>query len=258
MNWLEKKQRKYAVWLGKTFRALPKPKIPVMAVFCDFEGHYTGLIEAEKYAESGTDRLLALLKKHQLEITFDTVAELCISHPDRVKKVLAGGHEIACHAWRHEIPKNLSKTAIHDMLAQAQRSFKTLNIEVKGFRSPQSAWSMALIKALPDYGYEWNTERGNQRNAYYISKDILRLEVATDDWHIVINNNPTDMFATWWKLIEEVKKQGGILCFGIHEWIVGQYDEYAEQLDQFLGQAKQVLSIKKIGDIVQECKGLAK
>ena len=257
MNWLEKKQRKYAVWFGKTFRAYPKPQQSMMAIFCDFEGHYTGLTDAEQFAESGTDKLLSILRKHQLQITFDTVAELCISHPERVKKVIADGHEIACHAWRHETPKNLSAAEIDNMLANAQRCFKQLDLQVKGFRSPQSAWSMSLIKALPKYHYEWSAERGNQRNAYRISKDIIRLEVATDDWPIAAGTaEPEILFKYWKDLAIETKQQGGIICFGIHEWIVGKYDEYANQLDSFLQQAKQILPVKKMGDIVGEHKEL--
>lgn len=50
----------------------------------------------------GLDGLLALLAAHRLRATFAVPAVMAAAFPERIRAVLAGGHEVAAHGFRHE------------------------------------------------------------------------------------------------------------------------------------------------------------
>jgi peptidoglycan/xylan/chitin deacetylase (PgdA/CDA1 family) len=253
-KWFDKKQKR---WLQKS--AMKSRSFEnnyngvVIGLFCDFEGHYTGLEDGINFAESGTDLLLSILKKHDLKITFDAVADLCVSHPERVKKVVDAGHEIASHACFHETPRNLDRKQVAEMLEKAQQRYTDFGLKVTGFRSPESGWSMALVKELPKHGFTWSAERGKLNVPYQLTPELVRIDVAADDWPIVVGQaTAEEMFASWESKVEKIAQAGGgVICFGVHEWIVGRYEDYAQGLDKFIEKMLSSGQVKfsKMGDI---------
>jgi len=88
-----------------------KPEI-VNALSVDVEEYYHALIFQEgtkkvvglslrSRVEASVDRVLALLGTLGIRATFFILGEVADGHPMVVKKIAAGGHEIACHSFRH-------------------------------------------------------------------------------------------------------------------------------------------------------------
>jgi peptidoglycan/xylan/chitin deacetylase (PgdA/CDA1 family) len=124
------------------------------------------------------------MAERNLKITFNVVADLCRTHSERVRRLAAAGHEIACHGWKHERPRGLDEAAIDRMLSQAATCFGELGLTPIGFRSPESAWSVLLLRRLTRFAYRWNAEGERFSRRYRIAPDLVRLPVRTDDWDL--------------------------------------------------------------------------
>lgn len=249
-------RRKRGVWtgLGRRFRRLRRPERPTICLGCDFEGHHAGA-DGERFAESGTDRLLAILDAHSLRMTFNVVADLCETQPQRVERVRDAGHEIGCHGWRHESPRGLSGDETIAMLQKAMAAFERLKIVPSGFRSPRSAWTTTLVQYLPHYSIEWNAERDAAWRPYRIHDLMPRIAVKTDDWDLVDGtSDATALLVKWRGVVEEAKSRGGCVAIGLHEWIVGRDAAFADGLGAFIAELQADTSIRLagIGDALRE------
>lgn len=232
-SWPARRRRRAMAWWGARMRRLPPPRRPQLALFCDCEGHFAG-DHAAPFAEAGVERLLNLLSPHGLHITFNVVAELCRAHPARIERIAAAGHEVGCHGWRHERPRGLDRRGLNEMLAGARRCYESLGLRVAGFRSPESAWSAALMRTLPRHGFVWNAE-GDQAAGPYRIGDVVRLPVATDDWDLVDGSaDAARLLEDWRKRLEHCVRRRGVLCIGVHEWVVGRDREFARLLEAWV------------------------
>lgn len=246
-RWFERRQRRALAWWGARFRRLPRPDAPAVALFCDFEGHHAGP-EGDRFADRGLDRLLAALGSLQLRMTFNVVAELCRTHPRRIERIVAAGHEIACHGWRHERPRELSVGQLDDMLRGARACFAELDLRPIGFRAPESAWSAALLHRLPTHGFRWNAERDAADGPYRITPQVVRVPVATDDWDLAGGETTAGKILDKWnRHIEAAMFARRVIGLGVHEWIIGRFDEFAAGFDSLLRRLKEDGRVRLIG-----------
>jgi peptidoglycan-N-acetylglucosamine deacetylase len=241
------------MWYGARLRRIPRDPGATLGVFCDFEGHFGGA-EAAGHSERGLDLLLAMLDEHGMRITFNVVADLCRSHPRQISRIVEAGHEIACHGWRHERPRDLSAGEIDAALHNALACFAALGLRPKGFRSPQSAWSVALLHSLPGHGYTWNAERERRIGAgpYLIHRRLVRVPVTSDDWDLADGTgSPPALLEKWRNCLAAALRQKAVICLGVHEWIIGGSEEYASRLRSFLGEirANPDLSLQQLGQL---------
>ncbi len=185
-----------------------------------------------------------------MRMTFDVVADLCRLYPERVRRVAGAGHEIACHGWRHERPRDLAPAALEQMLEETIACFGEIGLRPAGFRSPESAWSTRLVKRLAAYGYAWNAERDASPSPYRISGSLVRVPVRTDDWDLADRSaDGARVIGKWRDEVQDAVDSGGVVSLGMHEWIVGRDGEFASRLDAFLGELRsdERIELKTLG-----------
>lgn len=243
-RWFEKRRRRWTASVGAALHSLPAPAEPTCCLFCDFEGHFAGKAGAE-FADPGTDRLLSLLDKLKLRITFNVVADLCRSHPQRVARIRDAGHEIACHGYRHERPRDLPRTNLDNMLQDALDCFAELDTRPIGFRSPESAWCVPLLSALARHGFRWNAERDPAIRPYRISRGLIRFPVRTDDWDLTDDAASSDparairaLLNKWTSHAQAGVYGSGLLIIGVHEWVFGLRDGFDDALGGWIIRCK--------------------
>lgn len=239
---------------GRRFRQLRAPTTPTICLFCDFEGHHAGA-DGERFAEAGAERLLGILKETDLRMTFNVVADLCTTHPMRIERVRDAGHEIGCHGWRHESPRDLTSDQTIEMLQKAVAAFERLKIVPSGFRSPRSAWTTALVQYLPHYSFEWNAERDATWRPYRIYDLMARVSVKTDDWDLVDGTSDASaLLKKWGGVVDETRSRGGCVAIGLHEWIVGMDPAFADGLSAFIARLKadNTIRVAGIGEALRE------
>jgi len=111
----------------------------------------------ESRVEEQTDRLLGLLADNGSTATFFILGCVAAAHPDLVRRVRAGGHEIASHSYYHDLVYELTPEGFETQLRDSARVLSELSGEpVVSFRAP--SWSITercpwALPALSRSGY---------------------------------------------------------------------------------------------------------
>jgi len=88
-----------------------------------------------------TELLLEVLSEAGARATFFFLGIVAREHPGLVRRVAAGGHEIACHGWSHRLLYELPAEEIKREILQARLLLEDISgMPVRGFRAP--SWSV--------------------------------------------------------------------------------------------------------------------
>lgn len=117
------------------------------------------------------DELLGLLDELAVVGTVFVVGELADRHPDLVRAVVEGGHEVALHAWRHVPLTDLSPDDFRRETARAKARLEDLaGVSVDGYRAPtfslvpETAWA---ADELAELGFTYSSSVLPARNPLY-------------------------------------------------------------------------------------------
>lgn len=97
----------------------------------------------------GTPRVLDLLDRHGIRVTFFLVATQARNHPDIVRRILKSGHTIGNHSFDHSY--GIFFQGFRPLLEWVKRSeeeFRSLGIATIGFRPPAGVRTPHLHQAL--------------------------------------------------------------------------------------------------------------
>ena len=106
-------------------------------------------------ADSG-DAILAALAKHRVKGTFFLTGKMIEAHPDLVRKIVAGGHEIFSHTYDHPKLPTLADAQITDELAKMESALQAVaGISPKPyFRAPYGARDPRVLGVAAQAGYQ--------------------------------------------------------------------------------------------------------
>jgi len=110
------------------------------------------------YGMVGTERILALLKKHRVSTTWFVPGHTIETYPASVGAVHAAGHEIAHHGWTHRIPAELSRAEEEEELVRGSASIRKLTgRNPRGYRSPSWDLSPHSLELLLKHGFLYDS-----------------------------------------------------------------------------------------------------
>lgn len=105
--------------------------------------------------------VLDLLASARATATFFVLAEVAVELPERIRELVAAGHEVASHSFHH---LRVNELSVAEFRLAAERSKKLLEdltgSPVQGFRAPE--WSMRKrgnprLGVLAQLGYEYDS-----------------------------------------------------------------------------------------------------
>jgi peptidoglycan-N-acetylglucosamine deacetylase len=106
--------------------------------------------------------LLRVLADAGLTATFFVEAINCELYPEALRGIVARGHELGMHGWRHEEWGGLSVDRERAILARCVTAFGSLGVDVSGFRPPGGSLTASSVGLLRSVGVRWCSPAGGE------------------------------------------------------------------------------------------------
>lgn len=108
-------------------------------------------------AKVGVPLILELLERYEIRATFFIPGRVAERHPHRVQEIVAAGHEIAHHGYRHISPARLTREDEERELRTGLEVLRTFGAEVVGYRSPSWDVSPSTEELLQAHGFTYSS-----------------------------------------------------------------------------------------------------
>jgi peptidoglycan-N-acetylglucosamine deacetylase len=200
-------------------------------------------------ARVGVPQVLEILRRHEVRATFFIPGKVAERHPDRVREIVAAGHELAHHGYTHTSPTKMDAAAEEAELLRGREVLESFGVEVTGYRSPSWDLTPATLGLLERHGFRYASNLMDDIRPYrHPDSTIVELPV-----HWILDDAPHFWFegATWTKKISTpsevleiwqaemtgIRELGGSAIFTMHPQIIGRPGRLA-LLDELIGWVK--------------------
>nr|WP_296951509.1 XrtA system polysaccharide deacetylase [uncultured Massilia sp.] len=111
--------------------------------------------------EANMDRILALFDRHGVRATFFTLGWIAERHPNVVRRIVAGGHELASHGYGHLRASDQDRAQFMQDVRSAKALLEDIGgQEVLGYRAPSfsigrdNLWALDVLR---EAGYRYSS-----------------------------------------------------------------------------------------------------
>ena len=115
------------------------------------------LSRGEYGATVGVPRILELLRRKNIPVTFFVPVHTIDSFPEVVDTILAAGHEVAHHSYAHVDPSEQTPDEERADMERAFAALRRIGVEPQGFRSPSADYSAVTLSLLEEYGFRYDS-----------------------------------------------------------------------------------------------------
>ena len=178
--------------------------------------------------------ILELLERHGLRQTFFVPGRVGERHPQRVREIVAAGHEIGHHGYTHTSPAKLSPEQEEAELVKGLEVLRGLGAEPTGYRSPSWQFSPVTTDLLARHGFTYSTNFMDDIRPYRHPGGLVELPVqwilddaahfwfsAGGDWTRSIAA-PSQVWEIWTGELEGIVALGGCCVFTMHPQVIGR------------------------------------
>lgn len=120
---------------------------------------------------ANVDRILELFDAAGVKATFFTLGWVAERHPDVVRRIVAGGHELASHGYEHTLATEQTPEVFHRDVALTKRILEDVGgVEVRGYRASTFSIGRTNLWAfdeLQSAGYEYSSSVNPVRHDLY-------------------------------------------------------------------------------------------
>jgi polysaccharide deacetylase family protein (PEP-CTERM system associated) len=138
--------------------------------------------ERECRVEANVDRILAILDEGGVQATFFTLGWIAERYPALVKRIVAGGHELASHGYGHLRASDQDRAQFTQDIASSKAILEDIGGQaVLGYRAPSFSigpGNLWALEALHETGYRYSSSIYPVRHDHYGMPDAPRFA-----WH---------------------------------------------------------------------------
>ena len=118
-----------------------------------------GIMAHQAYGiRAGLPRLLRLFARHDLRATFFVPGFTAETHPDAVRAIVAGGHEVGHHGYLHEVVSRLSPEEEGEVLERGCVALEQLTgARPRGYRAPMWELNYGTPELLAARGFVYDS-----------------------------------------------------------------------------------------------------
>ena len=128
--------------------------------------------------EANIERILAILADGGVHATFFTLGWIAERYPDMVRRIVAGGHELASHGYGHLRASDQSRAEFSDDVVRSKALLEEIGGQaVIGYRAPSfsigtaNLWALDVLK---EAGYRYSSSIYPIRHDHYGMPDAPR------------------------------------------------------------------------------------
>ena len=138
--------------------------------------------ERECRVEANIERILAILEAGNVRATFFTLGWIAERYPAMVKRIVAGGHELASHGYGHLRASDQDRVAFMQDIGSSKAILEDLGGQaVLGYRAPSFSighGNLWALDALQEAGYRYSSSIYPVQHDHYGMPDAPRFA-----WH---------------------------------------------------------------------------
>jgi peptidoglycan-N-acetylglucosamine deacetylase len=195
--------------------------------------------------------ILELLERQGLGATFFVPGRVAERHPDRVREMVAAGHEVAHHGYTHTSPTALSAEDEEQELVRGLAVLRDLGAQPVGYRSPSWELSAHSMGLLQKHGFRYSSNFMDEVRPYrHAGSGLAELPIqwllddaahfwfsgSGMDWTRTISA-PSRVREIWWSELEGIVGLGGCYVLTMHPQVIGRPHRLAF-LEQFMADVK--------------------
>ena len=128
--------------------------------------------------EANTDRLLAMLDAADVRATFFTLGWVAERYPALVRRIVAGGHELASHGYWHQRVTELTTAEFRDDVTRAKGVLEDVGgVSVQGYRAPSfsiGSGNLHALNTLRETGHRYSSSVYPVQHDHYGMPDAPR------------------------------------------------------------------------------------
>jgi polysaccharide deacetylase family protein (PEP-CTERM system associated) len=117
--------------------------------------------QRECRVEANIDRVLAILDEGHAKGTFFTLGWIAERYPDMVKRIVAGGHELASHGYGHLRASDQSREQFMEDISSSKKILEDIGgRQVIGYRAPSFSigpGNLWALDTLQEAGYRYSS-----------------------------------------------------------------------------------------------------
>lgn len=222
------------VWIGEDPANADRPGVLS-------QGHYG--------ARVAVPLILELLERHGVPATFFIPGRVAERYPERVKEIIAAGHEVGLHGYTHRSPTALAPGEEEQELVKAREVLEGLGATLHGYRSPSWDFSADTLDLLEQHGVRYSSNLMDDLKPYrHEGKPLVELPVqwllddaahfwfSNSDWANTIATTGT-VEEIWREEFLGMRRYGGTAVFTMHPQIIGRPSRL-DFLDRFVAFVK--------------------
>jgi peptidoglycan/xylan/chitin deacetylase (PgdA/CDA1 family) len=178
--------------------------------------------------------ILDILDRTGVRATFFVPGRIAEDWPGRVRDIVAAGHELANHGYRHLEPVKLPPEEEEQELLRGQEILSEFGTKVVGFRSPGLEPSPRTVKLLEKHGFKYSSDLMADIRPYrYEGSSIIELPTAwttndtvhfwfdSDTWTKKISTTE-EARQIWEEEFLGIHELGGLTLFTVHPEVIGR------------------------------------
>ncbi len=135
--------------------------------------------------ERNVERILQLLEARGTQATFFTLGWVAERYPQLVRRIVAGGHELASHGHGHERASDLDRAAFRADLDRAKKLLEDIGgVPVRGYRAPSFSighGNLWAFDTLLETGHAYSSSIYPIRHDHYGMPDAPRFAHRRDN-----------------------------------------------------------------------------
>jgi peptidoglycan/xylan/chitin deacetylase (PgdA/CDA1 family) len=177
--------------------------------------------------------VLRLLDRRGVPATFFVPGRVAETHPDRVRDIVAAGHELGAHGYTHRSPTSLTRAEEEDELVRTKAILEGFGTPVRGYRSPAWEFSTHTLDLLAAHGIAYSSNLMDRLHPYRHPNGVVELPVqwilddaahfwfSPDEWVKKIST-PSEVREIWEEELLGIRDLGGLCVLTMHPQVIGR------------------------------------